>query len=537
MHKTFKFDNDALDSIQRGIETLAKAVKKTLGPRGKNVVIARRYGAPLCTKDGVTVAKEIELEDLFENMGVQLIKEVASKTADNAGDGTTTAIVLAEAIYTLGRKAVASGANPIALQKGINLAVESVCKNLTEMATPIDSGDEVRKIATISANNDPEIGKIIGDAMDKVGRDGIITMDDASGFDTNFSIVEGMQFDKGYLSTHFVTDVAKAIAEYQNAYILMINKKISTAKDIVPILQKATHEDKLPLIVIADDIEAESLSTLVINKVRAGIPLCAIKSPAFGDRRRAIMEDIAILTGATLVTDDLGVSLCDLTTDYLGACRSIKISRDETIVIGGYGEQSAVDERVANIKTLIEQATPQTYDYDKLKERLAKLKGGIAVIHVGAHTEADLNQKKARVEDALQATKAAIAEGIVPGGGVALLNAIGSLDEIVAFPDEKLGIDIIRKACYAPATEIANNCGKSGTLIAEKIFESMDPNYGFNGMTGEFGNLKDQEVVDPVRVTKSALTNAASIASLLLSTSAMIAEIPDATQRDPLIGN
>lgn len=525
MHKIFKFHEDAMDSIQKGIETLAKAVKSTLGPRGKTVVIYRKFGPPICTKDGVTVAKEIDLEDDFENMGAQLVKEVASKTADQAGDGTTTAIVLAEAIFNLGRKAISSGANGNLVCKGIYRAVDTILHELTKMSTPIESSEDIRRIATISANNDKDIGNIIGDAMDKVGRDGIITMDDSPGVDTTFSVVEGMQIDRGFASQHFMTDPAKGVCEFQNAYVLIINKKISTAKDIVPILQLSTHQDKLPLVVIADDIEAEALSVLVLNKIKAGLPVCAIRSPAFGDRRKAILEDIAILTGAQLVTDDLGISLSDLTTDYLGACKSIRISREETIIMGGYGKKEDVDTRVAQIKREITEKTPNTYDYEKLKERLAKLVGGIAVIHVGAATEAALIEKKARVEDALQATKAAVAEGIVVGGGVALLRAIDALDDLDVKGDEAIGVDIIRRAAFAPATEIANNAGKSGNMIAEKIYENKDQNYGFNGLTGEFGDLKAQEVIDPVRVTKSALINASSISVLLLNTSAMIGEV------------
>lgn len=527
MHKKFKFHDDALNAIEKGVETLAKAVKSTLGPRGKNVIITRKFAPPFCTKDGVTVAEEVVLEDHFENIGAQLLKEAASKTASAAGDGTTTAIVLAEAIFKNGLRHIKAEQNPIELQRGINIAVEKICEHLSSIASPIDSFDDVRKIATISANNDPEIGKIIGDAMEKVGKDGIITMEDSHGCETYFSVAEGMQFDRGYCSPLFVTDKEKAIAEHKNANILIINKKISTVKDIIPILQKAVHEDKLPLIVIADDIDGEALSTLVLNKVKASIPVCAVKSPAFGDRRKAILEDIAILTNATVINDDLGINLCDLTTDCFGKCKSIKISREETIIIDGEGNPEEIASRISLVKREISEATPNTYDHTKLKERLAKLVGGIAVIHVGAHTDADLTQKKARVEDALQATRAAVAEGVVTGGGAALLHSLHILDTLDVKETVRLGVDIVRKSCYAPLTEIANNCGLIGSSVALAVESESNPNYGFDAMECKFGDMREREIVDPVRVTKSALTNAASIASLLLSTSAMMVEIED----------
>lgn len=526
MPKIFQFTEDALKSILKGVRTLAKAVKVTLGPKGRNVVINKSFGSPLSTKDGVTVAKEIALKDKFENMGAQLVKEVASKTSDKAGDGTTTAIVLAEAIFTLGSKNVSAGANPMVLQKGINLAVETVNAELTRLAVPVNSSDEVRQIATISANNDPEIGKIIAEAMEKVGKDGIITVSDAKGIDTVLSVVEGMQFDKGYLSPYFVTNPEEMSVELSNAYVLIVDKKLSAVKDVVPILEKAMEKGPRPFLIIADEVDGEALATLVVNKLKAGLPVCAVKSPGFGDHRKAMLQDIAVLTGATVVSDEVGLDITEVDLTVLGQAKTIKITKEETTIIDGKGSNAQIQERVSQVKAEISNPQTSSYEKEKLEKRLARLVGGVAIIEVGAATETELNEKKARVEDALHATRAAVAEGIVPGGGVALLRAIAALDKLKVTGDEAVGVDIIRKAAFAPATEIANNCGKPGNLIAEKIYESKDPNFGFNGLTGNFGDLRKEEVIDPVRVTKSALTNAASIASLLLTTAVMITDKP-----------
>ncbi len=524
MSKMLKFNEDALKSILKGVKTLAKAVKVTLGPRGLNVVIQKSFGSPLSTKDGVTVAKEVALKDKFENMGAQLVKEVASKTSDVAGDGTTTAIVLAEAIFTAGARNVAAGANPMSLKKGIEKGVEAINTALSDLATPVNTSNEVKQIATISANNDADIGGIIAEAMEKVGKDGIITVAEAKGIETTLDIVEGLQFDKGYLSPYFITNPENMAVEFSNAYILIVEKKISTAKELVPILEKSVARNPKPLLIIADDVDGEALATLVVNKLKAGLQICAVKAPGFGDRRKAMLQDIAILTGATVVAEDLGMRLEDVEPTVLGKAKTIKVSKEETTIIDGAGEPGQIKERTAQLKAEIANAA-SSYDKEKLEERLAKLVGGVAIINVGAVTETEMKEKKARVEDALHATRAAVAEGIVPGGGVALLRAVHALDKLQLSGDEAVGAAIIRQAAFAPATAIANNCGKQGNLIAEKIYEAKG-SWGYNGLTDEFADLIQAGVIDPVLVTKSAIKNAASISSLLLTTAAMITEKP-----------
>jgi chaperonin GroEL len=524
MAKMLQFNEEALKSILKGVKTLAKAVIVTLGPKGRNVMINKGFGAPLSTKDGVTVAKEIALKDKFENMGAQLVKEASSKTSDVAGDGTTTAIVLAEAIYSFGVKNVIAGANPMGVKRGIDKAVEKMNEALDKLATKISKPEEIRQIATISANNDPEIGGIIAEAMEKVGKDGTITIAEAKGIDTTLDVVEGMQFDKGYLSPYFITNAEKMSVEYDNALILITDKKLSNARDLVPLLEKVMEKTQRPLLIIAEDVEGEALATLVVNKLKVGLPLCAVKPPAFGDRRKAMLEDIAILTGGEIVTEDVGLCLEDVGLEVLGKAKRIKVSKEETTIVDGGGDPKKIQERIAQIRAEIVNCTSD-YDRGKLEERLAKLVGGVAVINVGAATEAELKEKKARVEDALHATRAAVAEGIVPGGGVALLRAVKSLDKLNLQGDEQIGVDIIREAAYSPATAIANNCGKAGNLIAEKIFENVGA-WGYNGLTDTFGDLIKEGVIDPVLVTKSALTNAGSVAGLLITIAVMITEKP-----------
>lgn len=524
MAKLLQFNEEALKSILKGVKTLAKAVIVTLGPKGRNVVINKGFGSPLSTKDGVTVAKEIALQDKFENIGAQLVKEASSKTADLAGDGTTTAIVLAEAIFSAGVKNVIAGANPMSLKRGIDKAVDAVCKELSKLASQIKSPEEIKQIATISANNDPEIGMIIAEAMAKVGKDGTITIAEAKGIDTTLDVVEGLQFDKGYLSPYFVTNGEKMTVELDNAYVLIVDKKISSAKELVPVLEQVMERGRKPLLVIAEDIDGEALATLVVNKIKGGLSLCAVRAPAFGDRRKEMLQDIAILTGATVVTEDVGLNLADVGMEVLGGVKKVKVGKESTTLVDGAGHSQAVKERIAHIRALIAAATSD-YDREKLEERLAKLVGGVAVINVGAPTESELKEKKARVDDALHATYAAVAEGIVPGGGVALLRAIRVLDSLKLQGDEAIGAQIIRQAAFAPASAIATNCGKQGSLIAEKIYEKEGA-FGYNGLLDEFCDLIQAGVVDPVLVTKSALKNAASIAGMLITIAVMITDKP-----------
>lgn len=534
MSKMFQFNEDALKSIQEGIRKLARAVIVTLGPKGRNVVIKKGFGSPLSTKDGVTVAKEINLKDKFENMGAQLVKEVASKTSDIAGDGTTTAIVLAESIYTAGAKNITAGANPMAVKKGIEKAVDMMMDALSALASPVKTHEEVQQIATISANNDPDIGAIIAQAMEKVGKDGIITVDEAKGIETTLDVVEGMQFDKGYVSPYFITNPENMSVELENAFILIVDKKISAVKEIVPLLEKAMERGPHPLLIIAEDIDGEALATLVVNKLKAGLPVCAVKAPGFGDRRKAMLEDMAVLTNATVVSEEVGLKLEEVGLEVLGRAKTIKITKEETTIIDGAGDVKKVKTREAQIRAEISRTTSD-YDREKLEERLAKLVGGVAVINVGAATETEMKEKKARVEDALHATRAAVAEGIVPGGGVALLRAVKSLDKLKLVDDEAIGVQIIREACFAPATAIANNCGKPGNLVAAKIYEKAGAE-GYNGLTDEFTDLVKAGVIDPVLVTKSALRNAASISSLLLTTAAMITDRPKPKSATPAMG-
>ncbi|HEX2579321.1 MAG TPA: chaperonin GroEL [Rhabdochlamydiaceae bacterium] len=524
MSKMLQFNQEALKSVLKGVKTLAKAVIVTLGPKGRNVVINRGYGSPLSTKDGVTVAKEIVLKNKFENMGAQLVKEASSKTADVAGDGTTTAIVLAEAIYTEGLKSIAAGANPASVKRGIDKATAELCKALDELAIKISNQEEIKQIATISANNDPEVGNIIANAMEKVGKDGTITIAEAKGIDTTLDVVEGMQFDKGYLSPYFITNPEKMTAELDNAWILITDQKISTIKEIVPFLEKFMEKAQKPLLIIADDIDGEALATLVVNKIKAGLPLCAVKAPGFGDRRKAVLQDIAILTGGTVISQEVGLSLEDIELSMLGRAKKIKIAKESTTIIDGAGNPKEIEKRIQEIRGEIAASTSD-YDIEKLEERLAKLAGGVAVINVGAATETELKEKKARVDDALHATRAAVAEGIVPGGGVALLRAVKALESFVLPGDEQIGVEVVRKSTFAPAIAIANNCGEQGNLIAEKIYERQGA-WGFNGQTGEFADLSKDGVVDPVKVTKSAFINAASVSGILLTVAAMITDKP-----------
>lgn len=531
MSKMLKFNEDALKSIAKGVKTLARAVKVTLGPRGRNVVINRSFGSPTSTKDGVTVAEEVALKDKFENMGAQLVKQVASKTSEVAGDGTTTAIVLAEALFSHGVKVVAAGANPMSVKRGIDKAVTKLVAELDKLSTPINKHEEVQQIACISANNDKEIGDLIADAMQKVGKDGIITVAEAKNIDTTLDVVEGMQFDKGYLSPYFITNADKMCVELENAAILVTDQKLSSAKDLVPILEKVMEQGSRPLLIIAEDIDGEALATLVVNKLRGGMEVCAVKAPGFGDRRKSMLQDIAVTTGATVVSKDLDLDLQKVGTEVLGQAKRIKVEKDETTIIDGAGSQTAVQARVTEVKAEMANSTSK-YEMEKLEERLAKLVGGVAVVNVGAATETELKEKKARVEDALHATRAAVAEGIVPGGGVALLRVVKALDTLKVPEDEVPGVKMVREICFAPATEIANNCGQQGNLIAEKVAEAKGA-FGYNGLTDEFCDLVEAGVIDPVSVTKNALKNAASIAGLLITTAAVITDKPEPKSSAP----
>lgn len=524
MAKTLQFNQEALKSILEGIKKLSKAVATTMGPKGRNVVINKEGKAPLCTKDGVTVAQEISLKDTFENVGAQLVKQASNKASDAAGDGTTTAIVLSHAIYKEGMKNVSAGANPMLLKKGIDKAVSCLLTALDKLAIPVTSDEEIKQVATVSANNDAEIGELVATAMRKVGQDGIITIAEAKGIDTILTIAEGIQIDKGYLSPYFVNNAEKMTVEYENPLILVTDKKLSQAKEMVPFLEKI-KETQRPLLIIADSIEEEVLTTLVINKLgESPLPVCAIGAPSFGDKRKALLEDIAILTGATLVTEDLGLYIKNIGLEVLGTAKSIKISKDSTTIIDGFGDKKTIQDRVSRLRTEIDRET-SNYVKQHLEERLAKLSGGVAIISVGAGTETALKEKKERVEDALHATRAAVKEGIVPGGGVALLRAIKALDSIICSGDEAIGVEIIRKAAFAPAVVIAHNCGKQGDLIAEKIVE-QEGNWGYNGFTDQFSDLVLNGVIDPVRVTKSALMHAASVSGMLLTIAAVITEKP-----------
>ncbi len=522
--KQLQFDETARQSLLRGVEKLAKAVKATLGPAGRNVILDKKFGSPTITKDGVSVAKEIELSDPYENMGAQLIREVSSRTSDNAGDGTTTATVLAEAIYREGLRNVTAGANPISLQRGILKASEAIVVRLAEISKEVSGPTEIEQVATVSANWDTEIGKIIAEAMDKVGKDGTITVEEAKGIDTHLDVVEGMQFDKGYLSPYFVTNPESMEAVLENAYILIHEKKISSLKDMLPLLEKVAQSGK-PLLIIGEDVEGEALATLVVNKLRGTLQIAAVKAPGFGDRRKAMLEDIAILTGGRCLTEDLGIKLENVTLDDLGQAKRIAITKEDTTIVEGAGSSDAIAGRVNQIRRQIEETTSD-YDREKLQERLAKLAGGVAVISVGAATETEMKEKKARVEDALHATRAAVEEGIVAGGGTALVRAQSALDTLKIEGDEAVGAEIVRRAVESPLRQLAENAGREGALIVEKVKASKD-DVGYNVTSGEYEDLFKAGVVDPTKVTRSALQNAASIAGLLLTTEALVTEVPE----------
>jgi len=523
--KDVRFSQDARDRMMRGVDILADAVKVTLGPKGRNVVLDKSFGAPRITKDGVTVAKEIELEDKFENMGAQMVREVASKTNDIAGDGTTTATVLAQSIVKEGIRSVAAGANPMDLKRGIDLAVSAVVKELAAQSKKVTSSSEVAQVGTISSNGDEEIGKKIAEAMEKVGNEGVITVEESKGLDTELDIVEGMQFYRGYISPYFVTDAEKMRVELEDPLILINEKKLSNLQAMLPVLEAVVQSSR-PLLIIAEDVEGEALATLVVNKLRGGLKVAAVKAPGFGDRRKAMLQDIAVLTGGEVISEDLGIKLENVTIQMLGRAKKVVITKDDTTVVDGAGEKAAIEGRVGQIKQQIEETTSD-YDKEKLQERLAKLAGGVAVLKVGGATEVEVKEKKDRVDDALNATRAAVEEGIVPGGGVALLRAVKVLDQLnVADEDQRAGVNIIRKAIQVPARIIAANAGEDGAVIAGKILDNPSYNYGYNAQTGEYGDLVTQGVIDPVKVVRTALQDAASIAGLLITTEAMVAEKP-----------
>ncbi len=523
--KQLIFDEQARQALLKGVQKLARAVVATLGPKGRNVVIDKKFGSPTVTKDGVTVAKEIELEDPYENMGAQMVREVASKTSDAAGDGTTTATVLAEAIYREGLKYVTSGASPIGIQRGINKAVAAAVDQLAKIAKKVKDKEEIKQVATVSANWDTTIGEIIADAMDKVGKDGTITVEEAKSIETTLDVVEGMQFDKGYLSPYFVTATDTMEVKLDDAYILNYEKKISNLKDLLPILEKVAKTGK-PLLIIAEDVEGEALATLVVNKLRGTLNICAVKAPGFGDRRKALMEDIAILTGGKCITEDLGIKLESIDLSDLGRAKSIVVDKENTTIVEGNGKSSDIQGRVNQIRRQIEETTSD-YDREKLQERLAKLAGGVAVIHVGAATESEMKEKKARVEDALHATRAAVEEGIVPGGGVALIRCIAAIETVKgATDDEQIGVDIIKRAVEGPLRSLSANAGVEGSLIVQEV-KKRKGNEGYNVATGEYEDLVKAGVVDPKKVTRSALQNAASIAGLLLTTECLITDVPE----------
>ena len=525
MAKEILFDQEARTRLLRGVNTLADAVKVTLGPRGRNVVIDKSFGSPTVTKDGVTVAKEIELENKFENMGAQMVKEVASKTSDVAGDGTTTATLLAQAIYREGSKAVAAGLNPMDLKRGIDAAVEKTIKELSKIAKPTKDQKEIAQVGTISANSDETIGNIIAEAMEKVGKEGVITVEEAKGMETTLEVVEGMQFDRGYLSPYFVTDPERMEVVLEHPYILVYEKKISTMKDLLPVLEQVAKMGK-PLLILAEEVEGEALATLVVNKLRGTLSCAAVKAPGFGDRRKEMLKDIATLTGAQVIAEDLGLKLENVTLNDLGEAKRVTIDKDNTTVVDGAGKKTDIQARIKQINAQIEETTSD-YDREKLQERKAKLVGGVAVINVGAATETEMKEKKARVEDALNATRAAVEEGIVPGGGVALIRASRALDNLkLSSSDEQTGVDIVRRALEEPLRQIAHNAGFEGSVVVNKVKEHEGA-YGFNARTEEYGDMLKFGVIDPTKVTRCALQNAASVASLLITTEAMIAEKPE----------
>jgi chaperonin GroEL len=523
--KDVKFSADAREKMLRGVDILANAVKVTLGPKGRNVVIEKSYGAPRITKDGVTVAKEIELEDKFENMGAQMVREVASKTNDLAGDGTTTATVLAQAIVREGAKSVAAGMNPMDLKRGIDMAVEAIVADLKANARKVTRNDEIAQVGTISANGDSEIGRFLAEAMQKVGNEGVITVEEAKSLATELDVVEGMQFDRGYLSPYFVTNAEKMRAELEDPYILIHEKKLSSLQAMLPILEAVVQSGR-PLLIIAEDVEGEALATLVVNKLRGGLKIAAVKAPGFGDRRKAMLEDIAVLTGGTAISEDLGIKLENVTLDMLGRAKKVVIEKENTTIVDGAGSKADIEARVGQIKAQIEETTSD-YDREKLQERLAKLAGGVAVIRVGGATEVEVKEKKDRVDDAMHATKAAVEEGILPGGGVALLRAVQALSKLQpANDDQKTGIEIVRRAIQSPARQIAVNAGEDGSVIVGKILEKGDYAFGFNAQSGEYGDMFSLGIIDPAKVVRAALQDAASVAGLLITTEAMVAELP-----------
>ncbi len=523
--KDVKFGIDARDRMLRGVDILANAVKVTLGPKGRNVVLDKSFGAPRITKDGVTVAKEIELEDKFENMGAQMVREVASKSADLAGDGTTTATVLAQAIVREGAKSVAAGMNPMDLKRGIDLAVDAVVAHLKANSKKVTSNEEIAQVGTISANGDAEIGKFLADAMKKVGNEGVITVEEAKSLETELDVVEGMQFDRGYISPYFVTNADKMRVEFDDAYILVYEKKLSGLQEMLPLLEAVVQTGK-PLVIVAEDVEGEALATLVVNRLRGGLKVAAVKAPGFGDRRKAMLQDIAILTGGQAISEDLGIKLENVTLQMLGRSKKVMIDKENTTIVNGGGKKADIEARVSQIKAQIEETTSD-YDREKLQERLAKLAGGVAVIRVGGATEVEVKERKDRVDDAMHATRAAVEEGIVPGGGVALLRATEALKKVkTQNDDQKTGVEIVRRAIQSPARQIATNAGEDGSVIVGKVLEKDQYSYGFDAQTGEYGNLVTKGIIDPTKVVRAAIQNAASVAGLLITTEAMVAELP-----------
>src|SRR6059036_170369 len=527
--KDVRFSTDARDKMLRGVEILANAVRVTLGPKGRNVVIDKSFGAPRITKDGVTVAKEIELEDKFENMGAQMVREVASKTNDLAGDGTTTATVLAQAIVKEGAKSIAAGMNPMDLKRGIDIAVTAVVADIEKRSKKVGSSAEVAQVGTLAANGDTKVGKMIAEAMQKVGNEGVITVEEAKALDTEVEIVEGMQFDRGYLSPYFITNAEKMVAELDDPYVLLHEKKLPGLQAMLPVLEAVVQTGK-PLVIVAEDVEGEALATLVVNRLRGGLKVAAVKAPGFGDRRKAMLQDIAVLTGGQAISEDLGIKLENVTLQMLGRAKKVMIDKENTTIVSGAGKRADIEARVQQIKAQIEETTSD-YDREKLQERLAKLAGGVAVIRVGGATEVEVKERKDRVDDAMHATRAAVEEGIVPGGGVALLRAVEALKRLrPENEDQRTGIEIVRKALSWPARQIAINAGEDGSVIIGKILENKQYSYGFDSQTGEYGNLVSKGIIDPTKVVRAAIQNAASVAALLITTEAMIAELPKKNQ-------
>jgi chaperonin GroEL len=534
MAKTILFGSEAREKLKKGVDTMANAVKLTLGPKGRNVILDKKFGAPSITKDGISVAKEIDLKDPIENMGAQLVKEVASKTADSAGDGTTTATLLAQSIFTNGIKNVAAGANPMDLKRGIDKAITAVVEQLKKNSKPISGSKEIEQVATISANNDSMIGKMIADAMDKVGKDGVITVEEAKGTATEVKVVEGMEFDRGYLSPYFVTNTEKMEAELENPYILVYDKKISSMKELLPLLESVSQTGK-PLLIIAEDVDGEALATLVVNKIRGSLKVAAVKAPGFGDRRKAMLEDIAVLTGGTVISEERGYKLENATLEYLGTAEKVNMDKENTVIVNGSGKKEDIQARINQLKVQIENTTSD-YDKEKLQERLAKLSGGVAILYIGAATEVEMKEKKDRVDDALHATRAAVQEGIVPGGGVALVRTMGVLASVqVDNEDQTTGVAIVAAALEAPLRTIVANAGGEGSIVLQRVKEGKE-DFGYNARTGEYENLYKSGVIDPTKVTRLALENAASIASLLLTTECVVAEDPEEAKAAPAMG-